>query len=31
MTAESSEQADLEDDFDEGITREPFGEDGAEP
>ena len=31
MTAKSSEQADLEDDFDEGITREPFGEDGAEP
>jgi len=29
--AEVPEQADLADDFDEGITREPFGEDGAEP
>ena len=31
MAAEASEQADLADEFDERITREPFGEDGAEP
>lgn len=31
MTAEASEQTDLADEFDEGITREPFGDDGEEP
>ena len=29
--AEASEQVALADDFDEGITREPFGDDGEEP
>lgn len=31
VAAEASDQADLADEFDEGITREPFDEDGAEP
>lgn len=31
MAAEVPQQADSADDFDEGIKREPFGEDGAEP
>ena len=31
MAVEVPEQVDLGDEFDEGITREPFGDDGAEP
>jgi hypothetical protein len=30
VTAEVPEHADMADEFDEGITREPFDEDGAE-